>query len=186
MHGLVVDRITGRGAPGLHVHFRGDHTEMEGSGITDSEGRYVVQGLEPGEFHVRIEHAKESPGLEPYAFEERIVRLAKGDNEVPLGASPARTLQLLLIAGTRALPIRGAQVAAYRPDGALVELQSDAGYSEGDFETTDWNGRVDLMGLPAGEVELRIWEAESPPGAADFRRTIDGSQPMTGIVTLRL
>ena len=115
-----------------------------------------------------------------------MVRLVEGDNDVPLEASPARTLQLKLVTGAEGLPLRDAQVAVYRADGVQVELQDDAGYREGGFEITDWNGRVDLLGLPAGSIELRIWEADGPPGEPSFRRTLNVVQPRSQIVTLRL
>ncbi len=183
--GVVRDAVTGDPVPGIRVGVFGDHSSEGALGTTDDEGRYVCTGLKPGEFNFDLEHKKELPGRAPYAFKTRVHRLEPGYQDIDFMLPPARTLQLLLEGGTPSGPLRSAHVSVLDADGVLVSLQDDAGYKQGTDETTDWNGRVDLMGVPAGDVLLQVWLRKKGKGAPDFERSLDTSQPQTALKTLR-
>lgn len=183
--GVVRDSVTGKPVPGIRVEVFGGHSSEGAVGTTDDEGRYVCTGLKPGEFNFDLGHEGEVPGRTPYAFKTRVHRLEPGSQEIDFMLPPARTLQLLLEGGSPSGPLRSARVSVLDADGVAVSLQDDAGYKQGTGETTDWNGRVDLIGVPAGEVLLQVWRSKRGKGAPDFERALDTSQPQTALKTLR-
>ncbi|MGK0483835.1 MAG: hypothetical protein ACJAQ3_003822 [Planctomycetota bacterium] len=185
VRGILRDSVTGEPAPGLWVNARGDHTARRGRGLSDEKGAYLLAGLEPGEFTLSIEHQNESAGMTPYAYKNRPLTVRAGEQELDFEVAPARTLQLRLFGGTPFGPLRLASVSVLDGDGDLVELQSDAGYQEGEAMSTDWNGRVDLLGVPAEKVELLIWEGEDQEGEPDYRSALDATRPLTDLLTLR-
>ena len=70
-------------------------------------------------------------------------------------------------------------------DGARIYLQDDAGYKDGRLRFTDWNGRVDLFGVPAEEVQLEVWLGTPHTGEPTYLTPLDATQEQTALITLR-
>ncbi len=185
VRGVVRDAVTGEPAPNLHVRVWGEHTSLGAAGMTNAAGAYVIAGLEPGEFTCSIEHKKEHAGMTPYAFKRRTIQLSTGEQTLDLSATPARTLHLRLLGGSPQGPLPFARVEVLDADGDSVGLQSGAGYLEGPSTSTDWNGRVDLLGVPAEKVELHVWLDGEREGEPDHIQKMDARPPQTELLTLR-
>ena len=186
VEGVVVDAISGETVEGMKVLFSRSDSRDGRIALSDSEGRYVIAGLGPGEYVVKLQTPGESKFAGKHAFTSVTTELVAGDNRLNIRVPPARELRLLIRGGTPSGPIARARVYAFDAEGRAIEFQDSRGYSSGPRKTTTWQGRVDLVGLPAQHVELRIWavgvDKEEPP---TFRHEIDLTEPMSGIVELR-
>ena len=183
--GVIRDKLTGAPVPNIRVRIYGQHTSLPGLGMTDAEGRYEVAGLEPGPFRLDLEHQKEAPGRVPYAYQSHALDLEPGAQEADFSIAPARVLQLQLLGDSPLGPLRRARVSVLGADGAPIYLQDDAGHKDGRSRFTDWNGRVNLFGVPAEEVQLQVWLDTPHTGEPTYQTNLDATQEQTALITLR-
>jgi hypothetical protein len=146
--GVLAGRVltlSGRPVSGAEVVAtpRGPAQEgFEARGLTDPEGRFTLAGLPFGGYDV----AASAPGLPPGRLEGATADLPGAAEDLALTLGAGGTVRLL-VEDELGRGITGARVWLEDPDGLPLHPRP--------FSTAP-GGRLDLLGVPAGDVRLAV------------------------------
>ncbi len=161
--GQLTDQVTGAAIAGATVwvqHVRktegGSSSIGVGNTTTDPQGRYEVQGLDPGTYRVVSRPAG-------YARQEAVKVCDSGQNVLDLALLPARSLRVrVLLPGGD--PARGAEVRVRDERGRPVQMQGDFGMDSSRIRV-DADGVARLRALPAAPLDLTAVRGDLVPSA---------------------
>lgn len=158
LHVVVIDATSGKPMPEAVV-------EIAGGVFVPSAGKHDTVDflVRPGVAHV-------SARARDHVFRMQKAELgAAGDAflELVLAASPIRFVRVVDELG---LPVHDAELPGWTAGGEAMPLLDSTG-DELAFDSTDWNGRANLRGLPAGPVKLRVRVGEQKQ---DYEMPADG------------
>ncbi len=180
--GTVRDAFTGRSLPDVDVAIETDAFEYDAQ--TGPFGAFKVRLDRPGRLWVWA-------GCRGYATlgEERT--LTKGENRVDVALLPARMLHLRVVDAS-GRPLEGVRVLARQRGGAPVWEKTpgmNVSPVDPDGPTTDPGGRIDLLGLPAGPIELFAGYPPDMHYEDVFKnepdRAVDLTRPLPDLVTIK-
>lgn len=157
----------GDGAPieGAKVTASGDGWGWdEGSAFTDAEGRFRLDGLEPGAYKPRAE-ADDAVGL---ADEQVILGLGETSQELVITAHPAFFVEGRIVVDG------GASC-----DAGSVRLQ-DKVNARGDWGQAEADGAVRLRGMLPGEYEVNV-RCEGHVSAERYDRVVVADKSVSGL-----
>lgn len=188
LEGKVFDAETREPLGGARVGARRldtDGARLMSEGLSDPEGHVPLEGLVPGTYSFLVEHRG-------YAFfESGAIEMGPGATGLELPLSPASLLRLEL-RDRRGRALGGWEVRAFDRGGRGIGLQDGYGGWEGEVVRTDASGRVELAGLPRGEVSVvvgeDVGEVEGVDGLGDglWAYSFDLRVPGDGFRTLEL
>ena len=169
--GRVTDADSGSPIAGVTIEaedFDGEAPEPEAE--TDSDGRYLLEGLAPGTYYIMV--SGDSRGYIHQYYDDKPYR-RDADRVTIFGTRPVEGVDFVLALGASisgrvvdartGLPIGGMEVIA-----GLVDEDHLA------WTDTDSNGGYTLTGIPDGVIEIEV----SGQGYIEVRRTVtvrDGS-----------
>ena len=151
--------------------------------VTDSEGRFVLEGLEPGAYVVNVTHADYKP-------EQTTVQVTAGKPlEVGLVLEASRNLDPHVVQGSAQLLVSSAFcVATYCNKvitGNSEELRThDSIYFEIDDQPTtlqvevDWDATVTMLG-EGGLLECRVFGTDPDGSTVGAQSSQSGPSPLT-------
>ncbi len=168
IEGRVTDFVTGVGVPGVAIHANG---KKNFTISTDSDGNYVLDGVDPGDymlFPVKSDYAK---GM---AANARRVHLAAGIDLPPQNFQLKRAAAIsgIVTDSTRA-PIAGARVGAWR----MTYVRQRVVYQLQATTQTDAAGHYQISGLRAAQYYIGAFPHLLKP---TFTEIADGDEK-TGI-----
>ncbi len=173
LRGRVTDAQTGLAVRDFYVApmrdsgnggFAGQNTSFE-----DADGRFVIQGLEPGKLLVTIR-------AEGYAdFSVPATDYDLGEHVLDVALFPTRELSLRII-DTSGAPLVS-QLMFEGSSGEFISVET-APYTKSSRLATDANGFAIARGLPAKEVTVIV---ETPGYLDPTRRLFDLSTPFVGV-----
>jgi hypothetical protein len=135
---------------------------------SDSEGDFVLDGVEPGRYTVTAEH----PGrlkVTRRAVEVEPARLSNlGEVLLPLGAS----IRLVVLDAETSAPVQGARVRLFHPDPSLP-------WAKVAEVETDEHGLATLSGVPEGVQALQVQASAYASQRLDAVARVEDIEPET-------